>query len=232
MADKLLQEIMFQAPFGYAYHKLVCNKEGTPENYIFLNINPAFEKITGLRKENILGKKVTEVLPDIKEDSFDWIKFYGHIALNGGKEVFTQYSVTLQRWYKVTAYSWQKGYFITYVQDVTEEMKQIKILEKQQETIAQLTLEMEKVFNGTNDAMFLVQVEEGQFRYLQTNKAHQERTGFSLAMIRDKTPVEMFGKKLGKVMEANYRQCLEAREPITYEEILDLPGGKKFGLLV
>jgi diguanylate cyclase (GGDEF)-like protein/PAS domain S-box-containing protein len=227
MVEKIMQEILFQAPFGYAHHKLVCNSEGYPEDYIFLDVNPAFEEMTGLKKENIIGKKVTEAIPDIKNDLFDWIDFYGRIALNGGREEFTQYSESLRRWYKTTAYSWQKGYFITYIQDVTAEMKQIKILEEQQETIAQLTLEMEKVFNGTNDAMFLVKVENGQFRYLRTNKAHQQLTGFSLDIIRDKTPVELVGEELGKVIEGNYRKCLEGRETITYEETLNLPGGER-----
>ncbi len=227
MDEKVLQKILIQAPFGYAYHKLVCNAEGIPEDYIFLDVNPAFEEMTGLIKENILGKRVTEAIPNIKEDAFNWIEFYGKIALSKGREEFTQYFAPFQRWYKITAYSWQKGYFITYVQEVTAEMKQIKTLEEQQETIVQLTLEMEKVFNGTNDAVFLVQVENGQLRYLQTNKAHQKSTGFSLDMIRDKTPVELLGEELGKVIEANYRKCLEAKETITYEETLVLPAGER-----
>jgi len=140
MGEKILQEILCQAPFGYAHHKLVCSEEGIPEDYIFLDVNPAFEEMTGLRKENIIGKKVTEAIPNIKEDSFDWIKFYGQIALSNGREEFTQYSVPLQRWYKVTAFSWQKGYSATYIQEVTAEMERIRILEKQKETIDELTL--------------------------------------------------------------------------------------------
>ena len=86
MVEKIMQEILFQAPFGYAHHKLVCNSEGYPEDYIFLDVNPAFEEMTGLKKENIIGKKVTEAIPDIKNDLFDWIDFYGRIALNGGRK--------------------------------------------------------------------------------------------------------------------------------------------------
>jgi len=147
--------------------------------------------------------------------------------LSNGREEFTQYAVPLRKWYKVTAFSWRKGYFATYFQDVTPEMEQIKILEEQRETIAELSLEMEKVFNGTNDAMFLVKVENGQLRYLQNNKAHQQLTGFSLDMIRDKTPTELVGEELGRAIEANYRRCLEAGETITYEETLNLPAGER-----
>jgi len=230
MEENIMREILRQAPFGYAYHKLVLSAEGIPEDYIFLDVNPAFEEMTGLKKEKILGEKVTEVIPGIKEDSFDWIKFYGQIALNGGREEFTQYSGPLGRWYKVTAFSWEQGYFATYIQEITAEMEKIKILEKQQKTIGELTLEMEKVFNGTHDAIFLIKAENGEFRYLRNNSAHQELTGISLDMLRDKTPVELLGAELGKVIEANYRKCLESGETITYEETLNLPAGERVWL--
>lgn len=230
MEEKILQEVLRQAPFGYAYHKMVFSAEGLPVDYIFLEVNPAFEEMTGLRKENIIGKKVTESIPDIKKDQFDWINFYGQIAANGGREEFTQYSGPLRRWYKVTAFSWQQGYFATYIQEITAQMERIKILEKQQETIAELNLELEKVFNGTNDAMFLIKVENGQFRYIRNNKTHQKLTGFFLEMIKDKTPAELVGEELGRVIEANYRRCLESGETITYEETLNLPAGERVWL--
>lgn len=230
MEEKIMREVLRQAPFGYAYHKLVLSPEGIPEDYIFLDVNLAFEEMTGLKKEKILGKKVTEIIPGIKEDSFDRIKFYGQIALNGGRKEFTQYSGPLGRWYKVTAFSWEQGCFATYIQEITAEMEKIKILEKQQEIIGELTLEMEKVFNGTHDAIFLVKIENGEFRYLRNNSAHQELTGISLDILRDKTPVELLGAELGKVIEANYRKCLESGETITYEETLNLPAGERVWL--
>lgn len=113
MEDKIIFDILKQVPFGIAYHKIVLNNEGIPEDYIFLDANPAFEEMTGLKRGDIVGKKVTEVLPGIKEDTFDWIKFYGQIALNGGKEEFTRYSNVLKRWYKITAFSPEKEYFVT-----------------------------------------------------------------------------------------------------------------------
>lgn len=227
MEKKILQEILLQAPFGYAHHQVICNLEGVPKDYIFLDVNPAYEEMTGLKKEIIIGKKVTEVIPNIKEDPFDWIKFYGQIALNKGREEFVQYFTLFKRWYKITAFSWQKGFFITYVQDISTEMRKIELLERQQETIAQLTRDMERIFNGTNDAVFLVKVENGEYRYLRTNRVHQELTGFSFDTIRGKTPVELVGKELGEVIEANYRKCSVTKDTISYEERLILPGGER-----
>ncbi|MCP3682163.1 MAG: HAMP domain-containing protein [bacterium] len=68
---------------GFAFHKIVVDEKGTPIDYIFLEINNAFEKLTGLKRENLIGKRVTEVLPGIEKDSVDWIGKYGKVALEG-----------------------------------------------------------------------------------------------------------------------------------------------------
>jgi len=50
---------------GFAYHKIILNSDGKPIDYIFIEINKAFEKLTGLKREEVIGKKVTEVIPEI-----------------------------------------------------------------------------------------------------------------------------------------------------------------------
>ncbi len=48
-------------PDAFAYHQIVLADDGTPVDYIFLEINGAFEEMTGLKREKITGKKVTEM---------------------------------------------------------------------------------------------------------------------------------------------------------------------------
>lgn len=92
----------------------------------------------------------------------------------------------------------------------------------------QLAKDYERVFHTTQDAIFLVEViEPGVFRYLRTNEAHQNLTGIPLDQIQGKTPQELVGKERGNQIVSNYQKCLECQEPLTYEETLDLPGGKR-----
>jgi PAS domain S-box-containing protein len=91
-----------------------------------------------------------------------------------------------------------------------------------------LLQEYDVLFNGVQDAVFLIEVDEaGEFRYLRTNLAHQKKTGISLEMIQGKTPIELVGEELGSVLCANYQRCLDSGQPVTYEETLDLPGGRR-----
>ncbi|HUJ84280.1 MAG TPA: PAS domain S-box protein, partial [Candidatus Acidoferrales bacterium] len=108
---------------GFAYHKIVVNKAGRPIDYVFLEINHAFEKMTGLKREQIIGKKVTEVLPGIEKDPADWIGVYGKVAITGEPVQFENHAIPLAKWYKVSAYCPEKGYFVALFEDITERKK-------------------------------------------------------------------------------------------------------------
>lgn len=84
----------------------------------------------------------------------------------------------------------------------------------------------EAIFNTTEDAIFLIQViEERDFKFIQTNKSHQIKTGITPEMINDKTPKELLGNEIGDLIENNYRKCVQAKKRIEYVESLSLPAG-------
>jgi PAS domain S-box-containing protein len=121
------KQLIKNAPFGFARHKIILNDAGKPIDYQFIDVNSFFEKLTGLKAEKIINKLVTEVIPGITQEKFDWIASYGEIALNGGTKEFEQYSDGLKRWYKVYVYSPEKYYFSTFITDITNEMQLIDI---------------------------------------------------------------------------------------------------------
>src|SRR6056297_1032503 len=117
---------MEQSELGFARHKVIYDKEGKPVDYSFLSVDPAFERLTGLKKKELLNRRITEVMPKITDGNFDWIDFYGQIASNGERHVFEQYSTPLDRWYRVEAFSYEKGYFTTVFTDITHERELVE----------------------------------------------------------------------------------------------------------
>ncbi len=154
--------MIINSPFGYAYHKIIINDSGKAVNYKFLEVNSAFEMLTGLKSANIINRRVTEVIPGIENDGFDWIDFYGDIALNGGEKQFEQYSESLKRWYKVHLYSPEKFYFATIFIDITKEKEQ--------------TAELEGFFSVNLDLLSIVDL-EGNF--VKTNRTLSEVLRYS-----------------------------------------------------
>ncbi|MBN2591728.1 MAG: PAS domain S-box protein, partial [Sedimentisphaerales bacterium] len=117
---RLLFESMMD---GFALHEIVFDENNNPVDYLFIDINPAFEKLTGLKRDEIINKKASEVLPDIENDPGNWINKYVQVALTGQKCRFEEYSETLDRWYSVIAYCTNKNRFATIFEDITERKK-------------------------------------------------------------------------------------------------------------
>jgi PAS domain S-box-containing protein len=105
---------------GFAYHKIVVDERNVPVDYIFLEVNSAFERKTGLARDEIIGRRVTEVLPHIRTDDFDWIGVYGDVALTGEAISFDQYVPRLEKWFSIAAYSPEQGYFAIVLRDITQ----------------------------------------------------------------------------------------------------------------
>ena len=164
----LYRDILHEAPFGYGYHKILLDENGIPLDYIFLEVNKAFETLTGLKRENILSKKITDIIPGIR-DEFDWIKFYGEVALNQSKKEFEQFSATLNKWYKVQTYSPEKFYFITLFTDITNEKMQ-----KQ---------ELENFFDVNLDLLCIADT-DGNF--IKVNKSWEKTLGYTTEELCEK----------------------------------------------
>ena len=104
---------------AFAYHRIITNDEGLPIDYEFIQVNPAFEKLTGWKANDIVGRTICDIIPGFYCADFDWIKLYGQVALQGETKDFEHYSENLHKWYRVSAYSPQPGFFATIFSDVT-----------------------------------------------------------------------------------------------------------------
>lgn len=112
---------------GIALHEIIVDEQNRPVDYRFIEVNHAFERITGLLSKDIIGRTVREVLPNT--ESF-WIERYGEVALTGKIIHFNEFSSELGRYYEVTAYSPEPGRFATLVRDISEQkMYEIQLKE-------------------------------------------------------------------------------------------------------
>jgi len=119
-SEERLQSLFNNMSEGIAYHRIMLDAKGKPRDYIFLEVNKAFETLTGLKGKNITGRRVTEVLPGIEKDPTDWIRRYGRVSLTGKPVRFESYSEALKKWFSVSAFSPHKGYFAVTFKDITE----------------------------------------------------------------------------------------------------------------
>jgi len=102
---------------GFALHEVVTDDAGRAVDYVFLDVNPAFERLTGMRRDEVTGRSVREVLKDIEPY---WIETYGRVALTGEPLTFERYyPEPLCRWFEIYAYSPAPRQFAVVFMDIS-----------------------------------------------------------------------------------------------------------------
>jgi PAS domain S-box-containing protein len=103
---------------GFAYCRMIYDAEGKPVDWVYLEVNGAFGRLTGL--EDITGKRVREVIPDIRTLTPELFDTYGRVASTGKPETFEIDFKPLKIWLKVSVFSPAKGEFIAVFEDITD----------------------------------------------------------------------------------------------------------------
>jgi len=104
MTDNVDAEAKYRQLFdtlieGFCTIEVLFDAQNHPTDYRFLEINPAFERQTGLHDAQ--GKLMRELAPNHEQH---WFDIYGKIALTGEPLRFENEARALGRFYEVCAY--------------------------------------------------------------------------------------------------------------------------------
>ena len=179
-AEKLLREseqryrTLFENMVdGYAYCKILFEGD-TARDFIYISVNSAFEKLTGLKA--VTGKKVSELIPGIRESNPEILETYGRVVLTGVPERFETYVEQLGMWFFITIYRPEKEHFVAIFENITER-KQIET-----ERIKELNF-----INAVLDtAGVLVMVINRDGEIVHFNRTAEEFTGYTFDKVKDR----------------------------------------------
>ena len=102
---------------GLAYCQMHF-EQNQPQDFTYLEVNRAFETLTGLK--NVVGRRVSEVIPGIREADPELFEMYGRVALTGVPEHLETFVDALGMWFSIAAYSPKKEYFVAVFDVITE----------------------------------------------------------------------------------------------------------------
>jgi PAS domain S-box-containing protein len=117
MNEQKYTDLVVNMPIAYGLHQMLYNNKGEAVDYRFLDVNAAFEELTGLIATEVIGKTLLEMLPD--SEPF-WIQKYAECIRTGERAYYENYSQALKRHYQVIAYSPAPEQFITLFLDITD----------------------------------------------------------------------------------------------------------------
>ena len=200
---------------GLAVHEIIIDDNDKVVDYRFLDVNDSFERITGLKKEDIIGRTVLEVLPDTENY---WIEQYGQVALTGEPLFYENFSRELGRYYEVVAYRPRQGQFATIITDVTER--------KKAEKIHQLQAEMDKAIIDTLPDMLFVVDRDGfclEAHVGESSKTSIPAVNLVGSNIKDVFPAEEASRYIEMC-----NKCIDSGELLTVEYYMEIEGTKSY----
>jgi PAS domain S-box-containing protein len=115
---------------GFALHQIIYDVDGKPVDYAIVDANPAFEKMTGANLNNIIGKRITELVPEISRYFLNTIF---EVAESGVATAFSNYNYQINKYFDTWLFSTKKGQVAALFSDITnrklaEEALQTRII--------------------------------------------------------------------------------------------------------
>ena len=136
-------------------HELVCDEDDRPVNYRILDCNPAFTRITGIRREDAVGRLATDVYG---ADSAPYLDEYARVALTSEPCSFITDHAPLDKHFDIRVASPGKNMFVTVTTDITESKRAEEALKASEEKYRLLV---------ENQTDLVVKVDlEGRFQFV------------------------------------------------------------------
>lgn len=151
-SEETFRTLFEKAPMGIAYHRMVYDDAGRPSDYLILDANVSYIRLTGADPR---GKLVTEAFPGIERDPFDWIGTYGRVAMSGESLSLRQPMSLNGRWYDIVAFRNKPDHFVVSFFEISEQKRAEQSLELER-------TRLRNVIDGANVGTWEVEVRTGR----------------------------------------------------------------------
>ncbi len=192
-SEKLYRSLFENMLNGFAYCRMLF-ENGEPQDFIYLAVNNAFELQTGLK--NVVGRKVTEVIPGIRESDRQLFEIYGRVAMTGKPERIEMFVEALHMWFFISVYSPAPEHFVAVFDVITERKRLEKELEERE-------LRFRLLFDS---APLGYQSLDINGNFIDVNQAWLDTLGY--------TREEVIGSWFGDFLAPGYKEAFRERFPL------------------
>jgi PAS domain S-box-containing protein len=168
---------------GFAYCRMIYDADGTPSDWVYLDVNRAFEQLTGI--QDIVGKHVIEAIPDIRMLNPELFETYGRVAATGVPESFEIDFKPLGVWLRVSVFSPEKGYFVAAFEDITDR-KQVE------ESLRESEEKFRGIFDMISDGIHIhdVGIDGRPGKFIEVNKVACRMLQYTREELLEHSPLD------------------------------------------
>ncbi|MFA5376237.1 MAG: PAS domain S-box protein [Dehalococcoidia bacterium] len=218
---------------GFAYCRMIYDSEGHPDDFIYLNVNQAFDRIIGTK--TVTMKRVTEVFPGIRDSYPKLFEIYGRVAWTGTPESFEINFKPIEKWLHISVYSPAKEFFVAVFEDITTRKQVEAALHESEE-------KFRAIFHSANDAIQIheigpdftpgkfIDVNDGACRMLMMSREEilvHSPLDFAVEYHNPPLPeiIQLFTTKGGAIFETGHRRSDGVIVPVEINaHIINLQG--------
>lgn len=164
---------------GVCLHEVIYDPTGNAMDYTILDINSAYEDITGFKREDVVGRKASDVYGTGK---VPFLETYTKVVESGEAVKFEAQWPPMEKFFLISAFSPEKGKFATVFTDITER----KIMER---ALRQSEAKFFTVFQASPAYITFTTLDEG--RFVELNDSFTQITGYERDDVLGKTTVEI-----------------------------------------
>ena len=192
---------------GVSIHKLILDDNGTPVDYMILEVNKSFEKILGLKKENVICKLASKIYGEVP-----LLKEYSDVVINQKSTKFDYYFSSMKRYFTISVTHWEEDKFITIFSDITD-LKD--------------TLENYKsLLRAIPDMMARIRY-DGLIMDIKPGEGIYSDIGQSVIFIGSNIKDLPFGEVVVKEFQDCVKEVIEKGDPIEYNYTVPIRGEKR-----
>jgi PAS domain S-box-containing protein len=180
-SEERYRRLVEYAIAAIALFEVVVDEQGNPVDFVILDANPAFETHTGLRVSDVIGRRLSDVLPGSEKESFA-IRA-GQVVLNNEPAAFEAYSEHVGRHFSFSAYPVSSTQGAVVFADITQrKLAEAAVLEQ--------TRLLQTILDGVPDVIMLHDTDR---RIISLNKAGCAWLGVSAEEARGRKCHELLG---------------------------------------
>lgn len=207
MNDNFYKELIQNSPFGYARYNLVRNDSHEAVDYRLIEINRAFEKITGLKSENVIGKNVSDIIPRIFDSFSDCLTFFNQVCKTREELEVEQYSESLKKWFRVKTICTDTDEFVTHLSDITVQKENEGIIDGIVSLFDDVVFELDEFYN-----------------FLVVRTSREENLFLPKDQIVGKNMRDLFSKEYAESLISVFEKAKETGEKQKFEYKSPIPG--------
>ena len=208
--NKVYQQFFNNPLNGFALCEIITDGGGKPIDYVYLEVNKAFENLTGIKREYILKRRVTEILPS--EESAELIKMYGRVALNDETLQFEHHRHSLNKHFEIFAFSPKKKRFIAFLTDITKRKQAEDALSESKEKYKSILTNLQDAYIRADNEGNIIMASPSAARMFRFDSPQEMIGKSALSFYKNPNDRKYVIEKLNKHGKVEENECKALRK--------------------